>query len=257
MTRISTQERQNSILDLLSRQGEVLVDALSQQFKTSEVTIRKDLRQLESESKLVRKFGGAVRINFQTKENEGSKVSFQKKSIARTAANLIQEGDRVVLDSGSTVLEILPFLLNRKDLVVMTNSLKVANLLTASEYPPQILLTGGTWDQQSEAFQGKMAEQMLASYDFDIAFIGAAGLDPLRGTTTFNELTNLSNVMASNSSRVVVMAEASKLNRKIPNIELPWSSVSTLITDDSIDTNSLNSIIDQGVDVVRAKAEDI
>lgn len=204
----------------------------------------------------MRKFGGAVRINFTKKENETQNVSFQKKSIAKAASELINKGDRIVLDSGSTVLEILPFLMNRKDLVVMTNSLKVANLLTASEHPPKILLTGGTWDQQSEAFQGQMAEQMLASYDFDIAFIGAAGLDPIRGTTTFNELINLSNVMAKNSSKVVVMAEANKLHRKIPNIELPWSSVSTLITDDSIDSNSLNSIIDQGVDVIRATAEE-
>ena len=251
MARLSTQQRQNSILDLLSQQGEVFVDALSKQFKTSEVTIRKDLRLLESESKLVRKFGGAVQLVFEMKVD---KISIGKKSIAAKAAELIREGDRIALDSGSTVLAILPFIINRKDLVVMTNSLTVANLLLASEHPPQLLFTGGTWDQQSQAFQGKMAEKMLASYDFDIAFIGAAGLDPTRGTTTFNELTNLSNTMAQNSSRVVVMAEANKLSRKIPNIELPWSSVSTLITDDSIDTNSLNSIIDRGVNVVRAKA---
>jgi len=256
VTRIGTQQRQNSILDLLSQQGEVNVESLSNQFKTSEVTIRKDLRQLASEHKLVRKFGGAVRINFETKQNDTPKVSFRKVAIAKTAAGLIKKGDRIVLDSGSTVLEILPFLTNRSDLVVMTNSLKVANQLTSSDSPPKVLFTGGTWDPQSDSFQGKMAEQMLAAYDFDLAFIGAAGLDPLHGTTTFNELINLSKAMATNSSRVVIMAEANKLNRKIPNIELPWNSISTLISDDSIDSKSVKLITDQGVDVIRALAED-
>lgn len=241
---------------MLTQQGEVNVESLSQRFKTSEVTIRKDLRQLESQSKLVRKLGGAVRISFESKENDTPKVSPRKLAIAKSAASLIKKGDRIVLDSGSTVLEMLPFLAHRSDLVVMTNSLKVANQLTSSDNPPKVLCTGGTWDAQSDAFQGNMAEQMLASYDFDIAFIGAAGLDPHRGTTTFNELINLSKAMAKNSSRVVIMAEANKLNRKIPNIELPWSSISMLITDDSIDSNSFKLITDQGVDVIRAKAED-
>ena len=66
-----------------------------------------------------------------------------------------------------------------------------------------------------------MAELVLNEYNFDQAFIGAAGLDPLKGTTTFNELTQLSQTMAKVSNQVIVMAESEKLQRKIPNVELP------------------------------------
>ncbi|MEX5669537.1 XRE family transcriptional regulator, partial [Pseudomonas neuropathica] len=87
-----------------------------------------------------------------------------------------------------------------------------------------------TWDPHSESFQGQVAEQVLRSYDFDQLFIGADGIDLVRGTTTFNELLGLSRVMAEVAREVVVMVEADKIGRKIPNLELPWSSIHTLIT---------------------------
>jgi DeoR/GlpR family transcriptional regulator of sugar metabolism len=256
LSRISTQKRQQSILELLSQTGEVQVESLSQRFETSEVTIRKDLRLLESQQKLVRRFGGAVKILTKNNQNESNKVSIRKQAIAKAAVSLIEKGNRIVLDSGSTVQAMVPYLVNRNDLVVMTNSLKVASKLTEADTPPKVLFTGGTWDQQSESFQGNMAEQMLDAYDFDIAFIGAAGLDPNRGTTTYNELVNLSKTMAANSASVVVMAEANKLNKKIPNIELPWSSVSSLITDDSIDHDSIQLISEHGINVIQTTSEE-
>lgn len=254
MARVSTLQRQQSILDQLDRVGRVSVDDLSKTFATSEVTIRKDLRTLEAANKLVRQFGGAVKIKNETKISNS--VSNRKKSIAEQAAKLIQSGDRIVLDSGSTVMALLPHLIDRSDLVVMTNSLVVANTLSQSETPPKLLCCGGSWDIQSQSFQGQMAEKMLSAYDFDVAFIGAAGVDGERGTTTFNELTNLSQVMAANSARVVIMAEASKLHRRIPNVELPWSSITTFITDDTIDEASVSQINEHGVEVICATNED-
>ncbi|MDM7862168.1 DeoR family transcriptional regulator [Alteromonas sp. ASW11-36] len=254
--RTATQQRHQSILDLLAKHGEVQVDALSREFATSEVTIRKDLRLLEADNKLVRRFGGAVSLQPTKPQNESDKLSNRKLTIANQAAKLIKPGDRIVLDSGSTVLAMLPHLIERSDLIIMTNSLTVANQLTQSEHPPKVLCCGGTWDQQSQSFQGQMAEKMLAAYDFDLAFIGAAGLDSARGTTTFNELTNLSQVMAANSARVVIMAEANKLDRRIPNVELPWSSIDTLITDASMSSASVQQITQHGVEVVRAQPED-
>ncbi|MGB2426289.1 MAG: DeoR/GlpR family DNA-binding transcription regulator [Alteromonas sp.] len=254
--RTATQQRHQSILDLLAKHGQVQVEALSKEFAISEVTIRKDLRVLEAENKLVRRFGGAVSMQPEKAQNESENLSNRKKSIACLAASLIEPGDRIVLDSGSTVLALLPFLVDRSDLIIMTNSLTVANQLTQSDQPPKVLCCGGTWDQQSRSFQGQMAEKMLAAYDFDLAFIGAAGLDSARGTTTFNELTNLSQVMAANSARVVIMAEANKLDRRIPNVELPWTSINTLITDARMSSASIQQITQHGVEVLRAQLED-
>ncbi|WP_100642550.1 DeoR/GlpR family DNA-binding transcription regulator [Alteromonas facilis] len=254
MARISTHQRQQAILDQLDQDGKVSVDTLAKHFATSEVTIRKDLRMLEAANKLVRQFGGAVKLQHESKIDNN--VSSRKKLIALQAAKLIQPGDRIVLDSGSTVMALLPYLVDRSDLVVMTNSLIVANTLSQSETPPKLLCCGGSWDVQSQSFQGQMAEKMLSAYDFDVAFIGAAGIDGMRGTTTFNELTNLSQVMAANSARVVIMAEANKLHRRIPNVELPWSSITTFITDDTIDRASVEQISEHGVEVICATNEE-
>ena len=118
-------------------------------------------------------------------------------------------------------------------------------------------MTGGTWDTQSFSFQGKMAELVLQEYNFDQAFIGAAGLDPKKGTTTFNELTQLSQAMARVSNQVVVMAESEKLQRKIPNVELPWDVISVLVTDDQIPENVKQQIEQYGVEVICANTTKI
>ena len=93
---------------------------------------------------------------------------------------------------------------------------------------------------------------MLRSYDFDQLFIGADGIDLTRGTTTFNELLGLSRVMAEVAREVIVMVEADKVGRKIPNLELPWSSVHTLITDDRLPQEAREQIQARGVTLICA-----
>jgi DeoR/GlpR family transcriptional regulator of sugar metabolism len=97
-----------------------------------------------------------------------------------------------------------------------------------------------------------VAEQVLRSYDFDQLFIGADGIDLVRGTTTFNELLGLSRVMAEVAREVVVMVEADKIGRKIPNLELPWSSVHTLITDDRLPLEARDQIQARGINLILA-----
>jgi DeoR/GlpR family transcriptional regulator of sugar metabolism len=183
------------------------------------------------------------------------KVSVRKQSIAKAAAQLIRDHNRIILDSGSsTTSALLPELSHKQGLVVMTNSLSIANALRELENEPTILMTGGTWDPKSEGFQGQLAEQILRSYNFDQFFIGADGLDLERGTTTFNELYSLSRVMADVAREVIVMAESDKIGRKIHNLELPWSAIKVLVTDDGIDAKDKQKIEQQGVQVICASA---
>lgn len=256
MQKRNTQQRRRAIIERLNAQGEVAVDQLSDAFSTSEVTIRKDLAELENNGLLLRKFGGAVLLPKESSELSNETLSIRKKAIAKEAATLIQDHNRIIIDSGSTTAALIPELKNKMGLVVMTNSLHVANTLLEQENEPKILMTGGTWDAQSHSFQGQMAEQMLRAYNFDQAFLGAAGLDLDKGSTTFNELTHLSKVMAEVSIQVIVMAESEKLQRKIPNVELPWSTISVLVTDDQIDPEAKLRIEQQGVQVLCAQAKD-
>lgn len=227
-----TQVRRAEIVAILQEKGELTVDFLAQKFETSEVTIRKDLAELEANGLLLRRHGGAIPMPAEMVSEHSAKPNSEKKrAIAKLAAALIRDHNRILIDSGTTTAALLPLLQHKTGLVVMTNSLDVAIQLRELENEPTILMTGGTWDARSESFQGQLAEQMLQQYDFDQLFIGADGIDIERGTTTYNELYSVSRVMAKVAREVVVMAESSKIQRKIHNLELPWSSVNVFVTD--------------------------
>ncbi len=258
MPKRNTVQRRHGILEQLASQGQVQVDELARTFDTSEVTIRKDLAQLEKSGLLLRRYGGAVQLPAELTQPAAAsaesrqEVSFRKQSIALTAASCIRDHNRIIIDFGTTTAALIPQLQNKRGLVVMTNSLNVAAAIRELDNEPTLLMSGGTWDPHSESFQGQVAEQVIASYDFDQLFIGCDGIDLERGTTTFNELLGLSRVMADAAREVVVMAEADKVGRRIPNLELPWSSVTTLITDDRLTTEQKQQIEAQGVRVMIA-----
>ncbi|GAB59650.1 glucitol operon repressor [Rheinheimera nanhaiensis E407-8] len=252
MNKRNTQQRRHLIVSQLQQQGELSVEQLAEQFHTSEVTIRKDLTVLEQAGLLLRRYGGAVPVpqDF-VSDSSLEKVSKRKLAIAKAAASLIKDHYRIIIDSGRTTAALLPELANKRGLVVMTNSLAIANALRELENEPTLLMTGGTWDPQSEAFQGQLAEQMLRNYDFDQLFIGADGIDLARGTTTYNELYSLSRVMAEVAREVIVMLESDKLGRKIHNLELPWSMIKVLVTDEGLAAADAAKIEQQGVKVIR------
>jgi len=254
MIKRNTQERRREIIELLNQNGEVSVDVLAHQFATSEVTVRKDLTALENSGLLLRKYGGAVPLPREY-ANIGNveQISKRKVALAKAAVSLVRDHNRIIIDSGHTTAALVPELEGRQGLVVMCNCLDIAHAVTELESEPKLLMTGGTWDAQSESFQGQLSEQMLRAYDFDQLFVGADGLDVQRGTTTYNELYSLSRVMAEVAREVIVMAESEKIHRKIHNLELAWSHVDVLVTDDGLPDDARKLIQNQGVKVIRAK----
>lgn len=254
MIKRNTQERRSEIIELLNQQGEVSVEILAHQFATSQVTVRKDLAALENKGLLLRKYGGAVPLPREyTNVGNVEQISKRKVALAKAAASLIRDHNRIIIDSGHTTAALVPELKERHGLVVMCNCLNIALTLSELENEPTLLMTGGTWDVRSESFQGQLAEQVLQAYDFDQLFIGADGLDSERGTTTYNELYNLSRVMADVAREVIVMAESEKIHRKIHNVELGWNLVDVLVTDDGLPDEARKRIQNKGVKVIRAK----
>lgn len=272
----SVDERRKRIVEWVNDNGHTRVETLASQFNASEVTIRKDLTALAAQGALIRQFGGAVpAASSRTANNNSAEMSsvtsttslpstsFKTEAsslasselsnaIGQCAANLVKPGSKLVIDCGSTTSAILPYLSALDDLVVMTNTLSTANYLTQCDTEPTVLMAGGTWDALSQSFQGSMAEQLVSAYSFDIAFIGAAGIDVERGTTTFNELTGVTRAMANAASKVVVVASAKKLLHKMPNLELGWNKISVLITDDTISDSDKTNIENKGVTVIVA-----
>ncbi|WP_394222341.1 DeoR/GlpR family DNA-binding transcription regulator [Alteromonas gracilis] len=266
----SVEQRRQQIVSWVNQHGQTQVEDLAERFTTSEVTIRKDLAALSQQGLLIRQFGGAVPVpavasntdfpqssTNDSSNNQASSVAANAanpviNAIGQCAASLVKPGSRLVIDCGSTTASVLPHLAQIDDLVVMTNTLSTANFLTQSDKEPTVLMVGGTWDAQSQSFQGAMAEQLVNAYSFDIAFIGAAGIDVNRGTTTFNELIGVTRAMASAASKVVVLASSKKLTHKMPNLELGWKNISVLITDENISDEDKLNIENQGVTVLIA-----
>ena len=173
MSKRNTQFRRHGIVQLINEQGSVSVDELASQFETSEVTIRKDLSSLEKNGLLLRRYGGAIALPREVvAEENNTKISVRKLAIAKCASGLIRDHNRIIIDFGSTTGALVDQITTKKGLVVMTNSLTLANSLNELENEPTLLMTGGTWDAHSESFQGQIAESVLRSYDFDQLFIG-------------------------------------------------------------------------------------
>ena len=260
------------ICQALALEGRVNVVDLAQTLSVSEVSIRKYLTTLEQQGVLIRTHGGAVANassspNVQANLNnsptinttaEASSLSQPaivdndpcKHAIAATAAKLIAPFSRIVVDSGSTTAHLLPYLQTIEGLVVMTNSLPIATALTQKSNNATVLMSGGTWDPLSQSFQGQMSEKMIASYNFEMAFVGASGLDLAKGTTTFHELTKLSQVMSDSSEQTIVLVQSNKLFKKMPNIELSWEKISTLVTDNLLNDDAQRHIQNYGVNVM-------
>lgn len=254
MTKRNTQQRRHTILQQVNEPGEVSVEQLAEQFATSEVTIRKDLTALEQSGLLLRRYGGAMALPQEIVANSDEKLDpIRKMQIAKAAADLIKDHNRIIIDSGRTTAAMIPELSHKRGLVVMTNAINVANRLLSLENEPTLLMPGGTWDPHSESFQGQVAEQVVCSYDFDQLFIGADGIDIDRGTTTFNELIGLSRVMADSAREVIVLVESNKIGKKIPNLEIPWQQVDYLVTDDGLDDNTKQAIEQHQVTVICAE----
>ncbi|WP_370980054.1 DeoR/GlpR family DNA-binding transcription regulator [Agaribacterium sp. ZY112] len=258
MHKRNTKQRRHQIIEYVNELGEITVEQLVKHFHCSAVTIRKDLAVLEDAGLLLRRFGGAKALPHESTSAHLDNGSCEhKQAIAQVAASLIKPNSRIIIDSGATCSALLPYLDQVSGLVIMTNSLSTASQLRELENEATILMSGGTWDQRSESFQGQQAEHMLRQYNFDLLFIGADGLDPKRGTTTYNEFTGLSRCMADVSEKVIVLAEAEKSHRKIPNLELSWDQVDILITDAGLSPEQQQQITKQGSQVLIATEESL
>ncbi|HKI58212.1 MAG TPA: DeoR/GlpR family DNA-binding transcription regulator [Trueperaceae bacterium] len=209
--------RRSTIIDLLERERTVSVDELSTRFAVSEVTIRKDLKQLEERGFLQRVHGGAVfapRVlynpSFKEKEHLRSDA---KRAIAQRALEEVHEGESIILDAGSTTLALARAIRrHREHLVVITNSIPVALELAGTSL--DVLLLGGHLRHHSLAMIGPATVETLRSYHADTAFMGATGVDVEHGFTTPNALeAETKAAMVRSSTRVVVLADASKLSR--------------------------------------------
>lgn len=253
---MSTVERREAIVRLVRDQGLVRVEDLAERFKVSSVTIRNDLNYLDNKGLLLRSHGGAMALDEAVKEmpfaDKGSVNITQKAAIGAAAAELVNDGESIILDSGTTTQHLARHLAHNHNLVVMTNGLNVANELVRAD-GIEIMMTGGTLRAKSHSFFGSQAEDALRQYRFDKLFLGADGFDLVAGLTThFDREASLNRVMCDIASEIILLVDSSKFGRKGYHFIRSFAAFHTLVTDKGIPADYMAGLQRQGVRVIVA-----
>jgi DeoR/GlpR family transcriptional regulator of sugar metabolism len=211
---MTAEARRNRIIEFLEDEGNVKVEDLAERFAVSQVTIRKDLAELEEQGLLQRTYGGAVfshRSRFNVSFRGKLRMhSDQKDAIATAALNFIHEGDTVILDAGSTTLALARALVGKfHSLYVITISVPVA--LELSQAGHEILLVGGQVRTHSLSLIGPTTVKTLQAFHADRAFLGSSGITIAHGHSTPNTLdAEVKQAMIRSADESYVLTDSSK-----------------------------------------------
>jgi DeoR family fructose operon transcriptional repressor len=246
------EERKHHILQVLDQGDAVRVSDLSRVLRVSEASVRRDLSDLAEAGLLKRTHGGAIGPHAGAYEPSSSekddRYRAEKAAIARMAADMVQDGEVILLDAGSTTLAIARLLKSRRNLTVVTNSLSVASELASSRV--EVLVAGGSVRPPMRALVGPVAEAALADLHADRLFLGANGVDLRKGVTTPNLVeAQTKRAMVESAREVVVVADHSKAGRVTFSRVCSLDRVSALITDDAAPPTFIQALENQGVKV--------
>lgn len=247
------EERKQQITDYVHVHKRASVQELSAHLEVSESTIRRDLKALEEEKLLQRTHGGAVAFRDENAEpsftEKEDRFRAQKEAIAQAAVSLIQEGDIILLDSGTTTYYLAKLLKSFSKLTVVTNSLVAAQELSGLS-GISLVLTGGMLRQETLAMVGPLAEQAIASIRVNKAFMAINFLDPDAGLTTPNMIeAAVKRQMIRSAAHVVLLADHSKYGTVSFAKVADLSEIDQCIMDDGITPDALKKLESAGIDV--------
>ena len=252
---MNTQQRRAQIIETLEARGQVLVEALALEFGVSLVTIRKDLAELESRGLLHRTHGGASwahRSLFNPSFREKAYLQqAEKQAIARATLELIEEGDSLILDAGSTTHALARAMKKRfRHLHIITNSVPIA--LELSETGWELLLLGGSMRHHSQALIGPATVRALEPYFADKAIVSATGATVAHGLTTPNDLeAQTKRAMIRAASQVIGIVDSSKLDRVTLASFAALTELSALVTDWNATPETLETLGNLNVIIAR------
>lgn len=255
MNTLSTRERRALILSKLQDNKEVYVTSLSQQFGISEVTIRNDLNELQRRNLVIRTRGGAVRVPKVESDKDTAVESkrmyntAEKKAIGRLAASFIQNNETIVLDSGTTTLEIAKNLDRLQRLTIITNSMDIAlELLRYNRFT--IILLGGHLRLTSHSLVGPLAEATLRNFYCDKLFLGIDSFNMEEGVSTPNiEEAHLNQNMIEKAKEVIAVCDSSKFNRRSFAFIAPVNKINSVITDSAVPQEVRSKLKEEGVNL--------
>jgi DeoR family transcriptional regulator, aga operon transcriptional repressor len=247
-------ERQREILKVVETTGKAEVEALAAGFNVTEMTIRRDLGELQKSGLLERVHGGALLQN----DRRGSELPVYdrlldqleiKQRIGQAAAGLVRDGEKIFLGSGSTTMAVAEALGNHRNLTVYTNALSVADGLF--HYPVKVIILGGSLRRTELSLIGDLTEKMIQGIRVDKVIIGIRGIDPVKGLTSdhMEELLTDQAILGI-SKTIIVVADHTKIGRVAAIRTAPITAISRIVTDKVAQSDVLQAIRLMGVDIL-------
>lgn len=250
---MGSNERHKIILQLINEHGAVTITELCERLQVSDMTIRRDLSALEGADLLRRIHGGAVSIRgrsyeppFLTRTQESLEA---KQAIAAFAVTLVNEGDSIALDVGTTTLEMAHCLTDKHNITVLTTSLPIANVL-ADRSDIRVILSGGILRPGELSLVGAIAEYTFSRFNLDKAFIGIGGIDLKTGLTEYNlEDAQIKVSLIRSAKQRILLADSSKFGRITFASVAQLSEIHQVITDEGLDHESRETLQQNGIEL--------
>jgi DeoR/GlpR family transcriptional regulator of sugar metabolism len=253
-TAVLTSHRRKHILDTLRKTGSIIAKDLSAELNLSEDTIRRDLRELAAEGLLQRVHGGALPSspamgNFAFRLNVATD---EKKSIGRAAAAMIRHGQVVILDGGTTAVQIARNLSQELRATVVTHSPTIAVELV--EHPSvDVILIGGKLFKHSVVAVGAPAIESIGRIRADTYFMGVTGIHAEAGLTTGDfEEAHVKRALSASAAETIVLASSEKLNAVSPYVIAPISAITGMIVSDHVKSKTLSPFSRLGISITKA-----
>ena len=231
--------RKKIILNLLKDKDSVSVQEIVNQCNASEITIRRDLSELEGKGLLIRTHGGAIKNtsveNLFTFNSRMDLNREKKEYICKIASNFINDKDIIFIDCGSTVSFLLIYISKKVSLTVITNSLPIVSELIHFENI-KLIVIGGEVLNERKATYGRSAERSISQYHANKAFIGSDGISISNGLTSYDEKESLITLkMAENADEVFLLCDSTKIEKNSFVSFAPVSIITSVITDKELD----------------------
>ena len=244
-------ERERVILDRLSSDGSVSVGILARDLGLSEVTIRGGLKVLEEKGWLSRKRGGAAPALHRDILERQRIFPEQKNAIARAAAELVRDGDVIMIEAGTTTALVARYLAGKRDIHIVTNSTLVFSY--ARMLPNlQITMTGGEFCRATESMVGPIALETISRLNVRLAFVGTDGFTLERGMTThLMEGAEIVKAMKSHAQTTILTADSGKYGKVGFSHVLPLSAMDLILTDTDLDSQAEAELREAGISITK------
>jgi len=224
-------ERRLKIIKDISENDKISVSELATKYGVSQVTIRNDLKALQEHGLIRRVHGGASSEKIANRFDSNYEIKLR---IAEKAAELVESGETIMIESGSTNALLAKKLGQTKDVTIVTNSYFIANYVR--DFPRlKVVLLGGDFQPDSEVCVGPLTRQSMQSYYVDKLFIGSDGFSEKEGFTSNNlQRAEVVTAMAKRANLAIILTDSSKFTQRGVARQLPISEVSMVITDEGI-----------------------